>query len=38
MSTRGRKADLKAIEGGLDVETNQDAVDAVIAQLTGRTN
>ena len=29
---------VRAIENGLDVETNQDAVDAVIAQLTGRTN
>lgn len=29
---------VKAIEGGLKVETNQNAVDAVIAQLTGATN
>jgi len=29
---------VRAIEAGMDVETNQTAVDAVIAQLTGRNN
>ena len=29
---------VKAIEKGLEVETNQSAVDAVVAQLSGRNN